>query len=84
MSLLAAKVARQQVVLERLPQELGDVPNIQSAHQIEPMDFDRSDADVQGCGDLTIRVTQRDQSENLALTRRNLWRRFGPVFHSLN
>ena len=47
MNLFIAEVARQQVLLEGLTQELGDVPNIESAHQVEPMDFDRPDADIQ-------------------------------------
>ena len=47
MNLFIAEVARQQVVLEGLAQELSDVPNIESAHQVETMDLDRPDADIQ-------------------------------------
>lgn len=83
MSLFIAEGARQQVVLEGLTQELGNVPNIEAAHQVETMDFDRPDADIQRCGDLTIGMTQRDQLEDLALAGRNVQRRFGAGFHSL-
>lgn len=82
MSLFIAEVARQQVVLEGLTQELGNVPNIEAAHQVETMDFDRPDADIQRCGDLTIGMTQRDQLEDLALAGRNMQGRFWTVFHS--
>lgn len=47
MSLFRAEVARQQVLLQSLTQELGDVPDIESAHQVETMDFGRPDADLQ-------------------------------------
>ena len=60
MSLFHAEVAREQVLLQSLTQELGDVPNIESAHQVETMDFDRPDADVQCRADLTIGMAQRD------------------------
>ena len=83
MSLFHAEVAREQVLLQRLTQELGDVPNIESAHQVETMDFDRPDADVQCRADLTIGMAQRDQSKNLALTGRNMQRRFGTVSHPM-
>jgi hypothetical protein len=83
MSLFHAEVAREQVLLQRLTQELGDVPNIESAHQVETMDFDRPDADVQCPADLTIGMAQCDQSKNLALTGRNVQRRFGTVSHPM-
>mgnify|MGYP003463734041 FL=1 len=83
MSLFHAEVAREQVLLQRLTQELGDVPNIKSAHQVETMDFDRPNADVQCRADLTISMAQRDQSKNLALTGRNMQRRFGTVSHPM-
>jgi hypothetical protein len=83
MSLFHTEVARQQVLLQSLTQELGDVPNIESAHQVETMDFDRPDADVQCRADLTIGMAQRDQSKNLALTGRNMQRRFGTVSHPM-
>jgi hypothetical protein len=47
MNLFTAEVARQQVVLQGLTQELSDVSNIKPAHQVETMDFDRPDADVE-------------------------------------
>jgi hypothetical protein len=83
MSLFHTKVAGQQVLLQSLTQELGDVPNIESAHQVETMDFDRPDADVQCRADLTIGMAQRDQSKDLALTGRNMQRRFGTVSHPM-
>jgi hypothetical protein len=76
MSLFHAEVAREQVLLQSLTQELSDVPNIESAHQVETVNFDRPDADVQCRADLTIGMAQRDQSKNLALTGRNMQRRF--------
>jgi hypothetical protein len=83
MSLFHAEVAREQVLLQGLTQELGDVPNIESAHQVETMDFDCPDADVQCRADLTIGMAQRDQSKNLALTGGNMQRRFGTVSHPM-
>lgn len=83
MTLFRAKVARQQVLLESLTQELGDVPNIEPAHQVETMDFDRPDADIQSRADLTIGMAQRDQSKDLALARGNVQRRFGTVSHTM-
>jgi adenylyl- and sulfurtransferase ThiI len=82
-SLFRAEAARQQVLLQSLTQELSDVPNIESAHQVETMDFDRPDADIQCRADLAIGMTQRDQSKNLALTGRNMQRRFGAVSHPM-
>lgn len=82
-NLFIAEVARQQVLLEGLSQELGDVPNIEAAHQVEPMYFDRSDADIQRSGDFAIGMAQRHHSEDLALAGRNMQRRFGTVFHSV-
>jgi hypothetical protein len=83
MSLFHAEVAREQVLLQRLTQKLCDVPNIESAHQVETMDFDRPDADVQCRPDLTIGMAQRDQAKDLALTGRNMQRRFGTVSHPM-
>lgn len=83
MTLFRAEVARQHVLLESLTQELGDVPDIESAHQVETMDFDRPDADIQCRADLTIGMAQRDQSKDLALAGRNMQRRFGTVSHPM-
>lgn len=83
MSLFRAEVARQHVLLQSLTQELSDVPNIESAHQVETMDFDRPDADIQCRADLTIGMAHRDQSKNLTLTGRNMQRRFGSVSHPM-
>lgn len=63
------------MLLERLTQELSDVPNIEPAHQVETMDFDCPDADVQRRSDLAIGMAQRDQSKDLALARRNVKRK---------
>jgi hypothetical protein len=62
---------------------LGDVPNIEPTHQVEAMDFDRPDTDIQGFGDLTIRMAQRNQSQDLALAGRNMQRRLETVFGSV-
>lgn len=83
MSLFRAEVARQQVLLQSLTQELGNVSNIESAHQVEPMDFDRPDADIQCRADLTIGMAQRDQSKDLTLAGRNVQRRFGTVSYPM-
>jgi hypothetical protein len=83
MSLFTAEVTRQQVLLEGLTQELGNVPHIEATHQVEPMDFDRPDTDIQRNSDLAIGMAQRDHSEDLALAGRDVQRRFGTVFHSM-
>lgn len=58
-------------MLKRLAKKLGYVPDIQAAHQVEAMDFDRADADVQRGGDLAVGVPHRDHSQDLTLPRRN-------------
>lgn len=83
MTLFRTKVARQQVLLESLTQKLGNVPNIEPAHQVETMDFDRPDADIQRRADLTIGMAQRDQSKDLALAWRNVQRRLGTMPHTV-
>lgn len=83
MSLFCAEVARQQVLLQGLTQELCDVPDIEPAHQVETMDFDRPDADVQGRADLTIGMAQRDQSKDLALAGRYVQRRPGTMSYPM-
>ena len=49
-------------MLEGLAQELSDVPNIESAHQVEAMNFDRPDADIQRSGNLPVGMAHGDQS----------------------
>jgi predicted metal-dependent HD superfamily phosphohydrolase len=70
-------------LLQSLTQELGDVPDIESAHQVEPMDFDRPDADLQCRADLTIGMAQCHQSKDLALAGRDVQRGFRTVSHPM-
>ncbi|GKS64658.1 hypothetical protein YTPLAS72_19620 [Nitrospira sp.] len=60
--LLAAEIARQQVLLERLTQKLRDVPNIKPVHQIEPMDLNGTDTDLQGPGNFSIGMAESDEA----------------------
>ena len=56
MNLFIAEVARQQVLLEGLTQELSDIPHIESTHQVETMDFDRPDADCQAASNVSVGI----------------------------
>ena len=62
MRLFGAEVARQQVLLERLTQKLRDVPNIETMHQIEPMNLDGPDADVERTSNLPVRIAKGDEA----------------------
>ena len=59
---------------ERLPEELRDVPYPKAAHEIESMHFDGSDADIQVSGDLAVRQSLCDESEDFLLARRDRMR----------
>jgi hypothetical protein len=48
-------------------EQLSDVSYIQPSHQIETMHFDRTDAEFQHLGDLTVRMPKGYQAENVAL-----------------
>lgn len=62
LTLLAAEIARQQVLLERLTQKLCHVSHVQSMHQVEPMNFDGPDADLQGRGNLSVGMAKGDEA----------------------
>lgn len=59
----------QQAKLERAAKELGDVSDVEAAHQIESVDFDGADADLKDGGDFAIGVTDGNQPKNVPLTR---------------
>jgi hypothetical protein len=60
--LLAAKIARQQVLLECLTQKLRDIPNIEPMHQIEPMNLNGADTDLKGPGNFSIGMAESDEA----------------------
>jgi hypothetical protein len=60
--LLAAKIARQQVLLECLTQKLCDIPNIEPMHQIEPMNLNGADTDLKGPGNFSIGMAESDEA----------------------
>ena len=49
-------------------EELGHVSRAEAAHQIKPVDFNGSDADIQLFSDFPIRVPLRHESKNFFLT----------------
>ena len=52
----------------RLPEELGHVAHAEPAHQIKPVDFNRTDADIQLFADFPIRVSLGHEAKNFLLT----------------
>ncbi|SLM48271.1 protein of unknown function [Nitrospira japonica] len=66
---LLAERFGQEAELECAAEELGDVSDVEAAHQIEPVDFDGADADLQDGGDFTIGMTDGNQPKNVPLTR---------------
>lgn len=51
-------------------EQLSDVSYAQPSHQVESVHFYGADAEFQHLGDLTVRVPDRYQTENVALPRR--------------
>lgn len=51
-----------------LPEELGHVTHAESAHQIEPVDFNGTNADIQLFADFPIRVPLGNEAKNFLLT----------------
>jgi len=47
---------------------LGHVSHAESPHQIKPVDFNRTDADIQSFADLSMRVTLGDEAKDFFLT----------------
>lgn len=60
--LFGAEVAWQQVLLERLTQKLGNVPDIEAMHQVEPVNFNGSDTDVEGTSNLSVGMAEGDET----------------------
>ena len=58
-----------------MPEKLGDIAHAQASHEIEPMHFDRSDADVQVAGDFTVGHPLGHETKDFFLTRREGMRR---------
>ena len=63
----AAERTRQQPQPQRLAEKLGDVADVQPAHQIEAMHFNRAYADTQRIGDFPIGLAHGDHLQNLGL-----------------
>jgi len=61
-SLLGAEISGQQVLLERLTQKLGDIPNIESMHQVESVDFNGSDTDLEKPSNLPVGMAEGDEA----------------------
>ena len=53
-----------------MPEELGDVSHIHAPHEIKSMDFNRSHADVQVSGYVTIGHPQHHEAEDFFLALR--------------
>lgn len=70
--LLAAEIARQQVLLESLTQKLCHISNIQPMHQVEPMNLNGPDTDLQGPCNLSIGMAKGDEAQDLTLSRGNM------------
>ena len=51
-----------------LPEKLGHVAHAESSHQIKPVDFNRTNADIQLFADFPIRVTLGHEAKNFLLT----------------
>lgn len=68
MTLFAERLG-EQAELERSSEKLGDVSDVQAAHQIESVNFDGADADPQHGGDFTIGMTDGNQPKYVPLTR---------------
>ena len=69
-ALTGGEVFGEKTAEECLPEKLCHVAYFQPAHQIEAMHFNRSNADGQPAGNITIRLALRNQLENFLLTRR--------------
>ena len=55
--------------LKGSPEQLRDVSHVQSPHQVEAVNFYRSDADLQHVRDFTIRMPDRYQPKDVSLSR---------------
>ena len=66
---LLAEGFGQKPELQGSPQQLGNVAHVQSPHQIKAVNFHRSHADLQHVRDFTIRVADRYQTKDVALSR---------------
>ncbi len=61
-------IFRDQTQPHRLSEKLGHVSHAESSHQIKPVDFNRTDADIQLCADFSIRVPLGDEAKDFFLT----------------
>ena len=53
-----------------MPEELGHVSYAESSHQVKPVDFNRTDADIQLFAYFSICVTLGHEAKNFLLTGR--------------
>ena len=51
------EVLGKEPLLQRLPEQLRDVADFQSPHQIEPMHLNGAHADVQASGDVAVGIS---------------------------
>jgi hypothetical protein len=72
---LFGEVFGQETQKKCLPEKLRDIAHAQASHEIEPMHFDRSDADVQAASDFTIGHPLSHEAKDFLLTRREGMRR---------
>jgi hypothetical protein len=66
---LLAEGFGQESELQGSPQQLSNVAHVQSPHQIKAVNFHRSHANLQHVRDFTIRVADRYQAKDVALSR---------------
>ena len=80
----SAERTRQQPQSQRLAEELGDVADVQPAHQIEAVHFNRAHADAQCGGDFPVGLAHGDHLQNLGLpgSQAEYW--FLKAFNPLN
>lgn len=53
--------------MKRLPKELGDIADLEPAHQVEAMYFNRTDADRQPLRNVAVGVPLGNQAKNFLL-----------------
>jgi hypothetical protein len=57
-----------QTELKGASEQLRHIPDVQSSHQVKAMNFHRAHADLQHIGNLTVRMSDGDQPENVPLS----------------
>src|SRR5574340_14789 len=74
--LFESEVLREKAVLQRLTEQLSDVADLQSPHQVESVHLHRPHADPQATGDIAVGIALRYQFQDFVLPRRQPVRSF--------